>query len=477
MLIERAGQVGLLAQPERVFDGKHHQFTGALADMRASGVRKAGRVIFGGASGLGRAGLANGFPQRRAIESTLAPCLCGIRQIAELLVPGDVIGGPPAGKRRQVMRACHGGGTWRPGAGRRELLLLIAFEPQHAHAVDTSVSQAVLKAFRNGPEILGQHDRTVAMRFQLYKAEQVRLRKRQVGALRTGGAIGNDPQPVQPHGVIDPHAACMGQCRLQHLAIRGVAARGQANGRKRGQPPVLAVALHEVRRRADSQAQQRFALPAPALAAAGIRADGKVADQAYAHARRAAGFLSPCKTAVGTKLQPGVKGDVLAVLRCKRRNCRGVRALERRRPGSPMPERLVLGEEMAVQRLEQRMRLQATALFAAECLQRRALVLVQSRYGEHPAQLGQTEFGRFRPVHQIFGRQSGTARVDAGMEHVQRRPAGRRVGAEPVGIGSELCVHRRDADCLGTVGSSGRRECCKGGEIAETGIARPAQRV
>ena len=62
----------------------------------------------------------------------------------------------------------------------------------------------------------------------------------------------------------------------------------QAPGRERGDAPVLSVAVHHVRRCADAQRSEQFALAAPGLAATAVGADGKVGDQTDACQLRAA---------------------------------------------------------------------------------------------------------------------------------------------------------------------------------------------
>ena len=67
--------------------------------------------------------------------------------------------------------------------------------------------------------------------------------------------------------------------------------------REAGQSPVLPSRIEQIRRRADRQAQQDVALPAPGMAAGRIHADREVADQADPHA----GLRAPTRWAAATE--------------------------------------------------------------------------------------------------------------------------------------------------------------------------------
>ena len=116
------------------------------------------------------------------------------------------------------------------------------------------------------------------------RLQQVLQRIGEIGALARRLAARDQPQPHQPHDVIDAHAAGMGECGAQG-GEEGIEARGDQGARREaGQAPVLAVRIEGVGRRADRQAHQQVGLARPGMAAGAVHADREVADQADAHA-------------------------------------------------------------------------------------------------------------------------------------------------------------------------------------------------
>ena len=83
----------------------------------------------------------------------------------------------------------------------------------------------------------------------------------------------------------------------------------EAQRRKSGDSPVLALAVKQVRRGADTYLAQYLLLTAPAEAAAGVCANSDVGDQANAHACLARPLLHLLQTALAQPLGEGVELD------------------------------------------------------------------------------------------------------------------------------------------------------------------------
>ena len=105
----------------------------------------------------------------------------------------------------------------------------------------------------------------------------------------------------QPHRVIDPQAAGMTQ-RSPHRGDERFEARvDERHGRDGHQAPVLAGRHVDIRWRADAEAGQEVAGPCPGMAAGRVHADGKICNQADAHARIAGAGL---RTGEGNRGKP-----------------------------------------------------------------------------------------------------------------------------------------------------------------------------
>ena len=135
-------------------------------------------------------------------------------------------------------------------------------------------------------------------------------------------------------------------------------------GEKAARPQFWPVGAQQVGRRADGQADQGLVLPAPAMAAAGIGADGEVGDQADRHAGVArARACAAARLLVGAELHVGVQRDLVGVgarRMWRRRGCAGSRSSSGQSRQCQWPARELLG----VQRLEAGVGLQRLALLA-----------------------------------------------------------------------------------------------------------------
>ena len=122
----------------------------------------------------------------------------------------------------------------------------------------------------------------------------------------------DQPQPRQPHGVVDPHAAGVAQRGAQRGDERREAGGDQGARRKPGQRPVLAARVEQVGRRADRQLAEHVTLAPPGVAAGRVHADGKIADQPDTHAGLARAGLRRRHRAIGNPLQEQVEQHVFA---------------------------------------------------------------------------------------------------------------------------------------------------------------------
>ena len=104
----------------------------------------------------------------------------------------------------------------------------------------------------------------------------------------------------------------------------------------RGQRPVLAALVELVRRGAHADAGDERVRPGPGVGAAGMCADGQVADDADAHAGLPGRALRRGGLLRRQPLQPGVEVHPVGPRPPQRRHRRGARIGERGRPGPPV---------------------------------------------------------------------------------------------------------------------------------------------
>ena len=264
---------------------------------------------------------------------------------------------------------------------------------------------------------------------------------------------------------------------MQHFAEGAEAVGGEATRREGGESPVLALTLQKIGGRADGEAEQGFALAAPALAAAGIGADGKVADDADAHAGVAAGLLGRRELLVDAVLQPQVEGDGFRILRGEITHLEARWVLEGGRPAAPVPMRQVLAEKVGVQRFENGVRAQARAVGGDELCQCVALGGIGLGSFEDFPQLRQAKARGGGPVDKRMGFERKIAGGDAAMQNIQRGAARRCVWAETIEIGAELGMHGGNGDGVRAERRRGRCEFGQGTKIADATVVFSAQRI
>ncbi len=253
----------------------------------------------------------------------------------------------------------------------------------------------------------------------------------------------------------------------------------QPGGRERGQAPALALGAEQVRRRADGEAEQDLVLPRPAMAAAGIGADGEVGDQADRHAGRARRGLRRGEAAVGAPLHVGVERDLVGVAAGELGDRRVVRdgAAPRARCASASAR---AGRTARRGCASNRAWVSsASPRSAAEGGEGAAVVRREAV--ERLAQRLEAAAGGGRPVDQLLALEEPglvvLRPVERGVQDVEVDAAGGRVGAEAVGVGGELGVHRADGDAGGAVPGGRGGELAQRLEVAEPGVAAAPQRV
>ncbi len=184
----------------------------------ATAAATTGSAASGAGSSPGHAAVEEGLPQGGAV----------------LRPPRFLLGGGVLGReQRRAGRAsrCRGRATSRPrSAGRASWSWRQRRAPSHAAggsrpslpARTTARASrgcrhrpAVAEAFRHGAKVLADDDRLVAVGFQRQQPQQVVHRVAQIGAVGRSLAPRHQPEPLQPHGMVDAHPAGMAQAGAQ----------------------------------------------------------------------------------------------------------------------------------------------------------------------------------------------------------------------------------------------------------------------
>ena len=172
------------------------------------------------------------------------------------------------------------------------------------------------------------------------------VREADVRAVRRSAAFGDPEQAEQPHHVIDAQRAAVIERGAHRLHERLVADGAQLPRDERRQAPVLAVRVERIRRRADAHAVRDRVLPHPRVGAAGIEADGQVAEQRDLGA--GGGELL-----VEQPLEPAVEAEPVVLRRREARDARAVRPSVLGRPRRPSAA-VALGQRAVHRELTQR---------------------------------------------------------------------------------------------------------------------------
>ncbi|MNK95285.1 hypothetical protein D3C87_1155150 [compost metagenome] len=93
----------------------------------------------------------------------------------------------------------------------------------------------------------------MAMGFQRQQAQQVIHRVVKIGTVGGRRAVGNDPQALKAHDMVDAQASGMGEIGAEHFDESAETVAHQTFGGKRGDPPALTGAVENVRRCADGE--------------------------------------------------------------------------------------------------------------------------------------------------------------------------------------------------------------------------------
>ena len=225
--------------------------------------------------------------------------------------------------------------------------------------------------------------------------------------------------------MVDADAACVTHGGAEHLEEGAETMLTEPGRREGSEAPVLAAAVEQVGRGTDVERAEDLVLTRPAMAAAGIRTDGEVGDQAYLHAGIARGLLSGGEALIGAPLQKGVIRDLVGVLADESGNVGAGGMTQRLGPGPPVPAP-VLTELLSVQGFEAGVGLERVAGFGAEgrkggALVGRKAVELGTKGGQAAARRGAPvdEAGLFERV--VLGRRR---QVDCRVQHVQVDTAG-----------------------------------------------------
>ncbi|MNF80832.1 hypothetical protein D3C84_630850 [compost metagenome] len=333
------------------------------------------------------------------------------------------------------------------------------------------------------------------MGFERQQTQQVVDRVVKVGAIPGRRAIGNHPQPLQAHDVVDPQAAGVGEIGAEHFDKRAKPVAHQTFRRKRGNAPALAGAVENVRRRTHRQRGEQFVLATPGLAAAAVGTDREVSDQANAHAATARSGLCALQATGNQPLAEGEEADAPGVLFGKFSQRSTARVAPLLGPLAPV-EVFTFGGTGLLNGFETAVVLQRFASRVAEA----AEVGVQRVFALDKAfvqRLQQTVLGvgRHRPVNQrllfqmleLGGEPGGVnrrahrsfAKDRAGccVQAVEEQAAGRRIRAIALGVAAEHRVQRTDRQRFGATLTGNAGEVFQRLGVAKTAIAGTAQRV
>ena len=106
---------------------------------------------------------------------------------------------------------------------------------------------------RDRSEIFAEDNGLMSMGFEGQQAQQVVHRVIEVGTVAGRRVVGDHPQSLQPHDVIDAQATGMGEVGPQHFDERAKAVAHQTFGGERGNAPALAGTVEDVRWRTHGQ--------------------------------------------------------------------------------------------------------------------------------------------------------------------------------------------------------------------------------
>src|SRR5690606_25610336 len=185
---------------------------------------------------------------------------------------------------------------------------------QYPHTEDLALRQGLLKVVWDRAQVFPYDQRPVSPGLQCQQAQQVFQRIAQVGALACIGAVGDQPQTLQSHDVIDAQATTVAQAGPLHTTEGAVVVVAHALGRECRDAPVMTAGIEQIGRCADADPGEQLLLAGPAEAAGRVCAYGHVGYQPYAHPGFPRAVMSPGQTALGQPLAEGVELQLLGML-------------------------------------------------------------------------------------------------------------------------------------------------------------------
>ena len=409
-------------------------------------------------------------------------------------VPVDIAAVPPAVERRQVVGAGSGQCVVRPVENRSEMGVVL-FEQQHAHAQYGAGNEFFLQAVGHGAEVFTEDDGLMPVGLKGEQTQQIIHRVIQVRTVGRRRPIGNHPQPLEAHDMVDAQAAGMGEVGTEHFDECTKAIADQTFGRKCGNPPALTGTIEDVGRRANGQRGEQLILKTPGLTATAIGTDREVGDQANTHASTACSGLGAFQAAVDQPLAKGEVADALGVLLGECAEGSATRVVPVLGPFAPV-KAFATGGAHFLNGFKAAVVFQRIATGVTETGE----VGVQRMVASDKAFIqGLQEFlfgvGGSWPIDQfqvfelrelrrqacaVDGIAQGALaenRAGCGIQGIQKQTTGWRIRAVSPGVGAEHRVHRADRQCIGTALAGNPGQFFQGLSITKTAIAGPTQAI
>ena len=425
---------------------------------------------------------------------------------AQLVHGFQIVAGPEAQKRRQVVRTKH----------RQRLIVIILRHPviavvvveiHHAIRIDAVIAQRLAHLLRDDTKILADDDTALAVTFQRKNRHQIGKRITHIRAEIGVVAISDPPQAAERHDVVNAQNAIDAHIGAQHLNENAVAAAFQALRMQRRQIPVLPGGPQLVRRRADGYLQTIHLAVHPRIRTAARHADRQIAIQAQTHPRFMTGEAENIELFRHQPLQPHIKTDIRLMRHRKRLHRRAFRVTVRLRPAQPADTVLTkrnrsrLRIKIMIERFKRGIKTQITPATLQKLGKRLARIgkrLLRLKIMENQAQRAHLQRHHLRiidpirlaqPPHdglrfrirkpRLRRRRRLKKRHPAhiNINRIQPAPGRRTIRTCPVRASSEKRVQRINADKINPVGGKIRDQAAQIAQIANAPIMRRTQTV